>query len=143
MPNTIEIMQDFVLKLHVWVSLYLFGLIWFVQIVHYPLFQKVPANHFVRYEQTHTRRTSWITAPVMLVELATAILLMYFHQNTFFGLNLLGVAALWLSTFFVQVPLHNRLLKSYHPAAIKKLVQTNWIRTLIWTIRAIVLIFFV
>jgi hypothetical protein len=31
------------------------GLIWFVQVVHYPLFASVGADEFVAYENAHTR----------------------------------------------------------------------------------------
>lgn len=137
-------MEPLIFKLHLLFSLYMLGLIWFVQLVHYPLFAAVGPDRFVAYEQQHTRRTSWVTAPIMLLELGTAVLLVYFNQRSgFYWLNLTGVALLWLSTFFIQVPLHNRLIGVYDTGAIKKLVQTNWIRTVIWTGRAIGLIYII
>lgn len=137
-------MESLIFKLHLLFSLYMLGLIWFVQLVHYPLFAEVGSGRFVAYEQQHTRRTSWVTAPIMLLELGTAVLLVYYHQRTgFYWLNLAGVTLLWLSTFFIQVPLHNRLIRVYDAGAIKKLVQTNWIRTVIWTVRAVGLIYII
>jgi hypothetical protein len=48
------------------------------------------------------------------------------------------IAAIWLSTFFVQVPLHGRLARDGHSAAVvDSLVRSNWIRTIAWTARAI------
>lgn len=136
-------MEAIIFKIHLICSLYLLGLIWFVQAVHYPLFKEVGPDRFVAYERQHTRRTSWVTAPVMLLEFGTAVLLVYFNQRSgFWWANLAGLALIWISTFFVQVPLHNRLVKIYDPLAIKKLVQTNWIRTLIWTLRALALLFY-
>ena len=49
------------------------------------------------------------------------------------GLFLLG--CIWLSTFAVQVPIHNRLAEGVNIDLIAKLVRTNWIRTAAWTLR--------
>ena len=48
------------LALHTLATIMLAGLIWFVQLVHYPLFSFVGAGDFVRYEREHTRRVTWI-----------------------------------------------------------------------------------
>ena len=58
-------------------ALYMVGLIWFVQVVHYPLFQRVGAKDFVPYEQNHQRLTTWVTAPVMLLEAVLSVALVY------------------------------------------------------------------
>ena len=121
------------------------GIIWFVQIVHYPLFLKVPADGFLLYEQAHTLRTGFVVAPLMLAELGTAIALIVLsvasgEQQTI-GLNPLHLTSfgllvlIWASTFLIQVPLHNLLTQSPEVRAMKLLVSTNWIRTLLWSIR--------
>lgn len=57
-----------------------------------------------------------------------------------YPLHLVGIGALWASTFLLQVPCHNRLGQAYHPATHQRLVRTNWIRTLIWTSRLLLLL---
>jgi hypothetical protein len=52
-------------------------------------------------------------------------------------LTLVGVV--WLSTFLVQVPAHERLALAYEPATQRRLVTSNWIRTASWTARGLVL----
>lgn len=47
------------------------------------------------------------------------------------GLGL--VAAIWATTGLVQVPLHRRLSRGHDPSAIRRLITTNWIRTVLWT----------
>lgn len=115
------------------------GLIWFVQIVHYPLFKRVPESGFATYEQAHTRLTGRVVLPVMLAELGTAILLSFNPAEILpirFALaNLSGLLLVWASTFFLQVPLHQRLSKRFDARDHRKLVLTNWIRTVLWTIR--------
>ena len=58
-------------------TLFMVGLIWFVQIVHYPLFSRVGEEAFQRYETDHQRLTTWVVGPPMLAEFATAILLVW------------------------------------------------------------------
>jgi hypothetical protein len=135
-------MEALLFKIHLLFSLYMLGLIWFVQVVHYPLFAKIKPDNFVAYENQHTHKTGFVTAAPMLVELVTAVLLLYFNvESTFYWLNILGVLALWASTFFIQVPLHGRLSQQYDGKAIQQLVRSNWIRTIIWTVRGLALVF--
>lgn len=137
-------MEIFLFKIHLLFSLYMLGLIWFVQIVHYPLFAQINANNFVAYEQQHTHKTGFITAPPMLVELATALLLLYLNfEDILHWINTIGVIGLWASTFFIQVPLHQALSQKHDASTIQKLVRSNWIRTVIWTLRGFLLVFFI
>ena len=136
----------FALLLQLLATLAMFGLIWFVQIVHYPLFLLVPSAQFPAYEAAHANRTTYVVAPLMLAELATAALLLIPAWRpsvipaveAWAGSALVGVV--WLSTGLVQVPLHNRLHLAYSADLIHKLVFTNWIRTVAWTARAVLLV---
>ncbi len=127
-------------------TLAMFGLIWFVQVVHYPLFLAVPSPAFPAYEAAHANRTTYVVAPLMLLELATAAALLLPRlrpapiqaREAWLGALLVGVV--WLSTGLVQVPLHNRLHTGYSAPLIRQLVATNWIRTVAWSARAILLI---
>ncbi len=123
-------------------TLGMFGVIWFVQVVHYPLFLDVGAGQFAVYEAAHANRTTYVVAPLMLVELASSLALLLTRFRPV-GLSASGawlgaglVAVLWLSTALVQVPLHNRLQAGYSADVIQRLVATNWIRTAAWTARA-------
>ena len=40
------------------------------------------------------------------------------------------------STAFLQVPLHKKLTEGLDLAVVRRLVNTNWLRTAVWTIRA-------
>ena len=51
------------------------------------------------------------------------------------------VAIIWASTALIQVPCHAKLVEGFDARAHRRLVDTNWIRTIAWTLRgAIVLI---
>jgi hypothetical protein len=136
-------MAEFILMMNAFATLAMVGLIWFVQVVHYPLFAKVGNSCFADYEQSHQRRTTLVVAPFMLIEATTAIALMGFRPSGISDVSVVvGVAlvgAIWLSTAFLQVPAHERLSKSFSPLAHRSLVVSNWLRTGAWSARGLLL----
>ena len=121
-------------------TFFMTGLIWFVQIVHYPLFEKVGKEVFVEYEKSHTQLTGYLVAPMMIAEFAFTSLWLYQSPNLSLWMAFVLLLIIWASTFFVQVPLHGHLSKNYKARHIKKLVRSNWIRTIAWTLKSGVLL---
>jgi hypothetical protein len=124
---------------HTAAALAMTGLIWFVQIVHYPLFARVGNDEFVTYETLHARLTSFVVVPLMLVEAGCAMALVALTPHrplVWVGFGLLLI--IWLSTFCLQVPQHRKLSGGFDPRAHRLLVKTNWVRTLAWTARSVV-----
>jgi hypothetical protein len=74
--------------------------------------------------------------PVMTLEALAALHLARSAPGpaTWSGLALVGL--LWLSTFFVQVPLHARLARGFDAHLHGRLVASSWIRTGAWSARA-------
>ena len=117
------------------------GVIWYVQLVHYPLMAGWPHDDFAAWEERHRQRTGMVVIPAMLLESITAAILLWRRPE--------GVPAwlVWLafavllgihaSTFLVQVPLHEQLSAGWDAAAHQRLVASNWVRTVLWTARAI------
>jgi len=129
--------------LHIFATIFMTGLIWLVQIVHYPLMDGVGIELFTEYEARHTQSISLVVLPMMLIELGTAILLLL--NPSVFSLKWLWIGfilllLIWLSTFFIQVPLHQQLSANFDAAAHRKLVNSNWIRTFLWTLRSGILL---
>lgn len=118
--------------------IFMAGIIWLVQILVYPLFQKVGPMEFKSVHDFHVQRITWIVAPVMLVEIVTAFILWVQRDEVFFLWNLSSVVILWILTAFVNVPTHNDLSFTYFSSK-QRLVVRNWPRTIIWTLRAVVL----
>ena len=123
-------------------TLAMFGLIWFVQLVHYPLFLRADPATFSAFETEHATRTGWIAAPLMCLELGSALCLLrgslrpatISSPEAMLGFAL--VLLLWGSTVFVQIPLHNQLDCGYSRVVIQRLLATNWVRTAAWSVRA-------
>lgn len=129
-----------ILLVNVVSTLYMFGLIWMVQVVHYPLFNAVGTDQFVVYQRRHMRLTTFVVGPPMLLEAFSSVLLLWFPlPNVSIALVSIGVAmifVIWLSTAFAQVPCHQKLESGFNSAAHRWLVTSNWVRTLAWTARA-------
>ncbi len=121
---------------------FLVGLIWFVQIVHYPLFGNV-SNSFTTYHAAHVGVTTWVVAPAMLIELGTAAILACFAPPLAFisRLGLFLVVVIWLSTALLQVPRHDLLALGFDAVAYRELILTNWLRTAAWTLRGLLVIY--
>lgn len=129
------------LTLHLAVTAAMVGLIWFVQVVHYPLFDRVGAGGFSEYESAHRWRTSFVVGPLMGVELLTAVVLLVDPPDSLGrSLPLAGLVVLLVvhaSTVLLQVPAHDRLNLGHDPAVVARLVRTNWVRTAGWTTRGV------
>jgi hypothetical protein len=125
-------------------TLFMTGLIWFVQIVHYAMFGDVGRDGFAAYHTRHMARTTWVVAPVMIAEGISGVLFPFFVDASSKPLAWLALALLllvWVSTFAMQVPRHNQLHRDgFDLVCCERLCRTNWIRTVGWTSRAIVLL---
>jgi hypothetical protein len=136
-------MPSLILLAQVISTWFLVGLIWTIQIVHYPLFAAVGVDRFVAYEASHTRLITWVVGPVMLVEAATAGLFVAMRPASipawipWTGLGL--VILIWISTAVLQVPDHAKLANGFDATAHAHLVGTNWLRTIAWTARGVIL----
>lgn len=115
------------------------GLIWLIQVVHYPLFAQVGRAQFREYHIAHSRLITFIVMPVMTVELVTAALLVFSPTPKLWNgwpvVALVLVVGIWATTAFASVPAHNTLVNGFDANAHTMLVRTNWLRTVGWTVR--------
>lgn len=139
-----DVLARAIFVLHLAATLYMVGVIWFVQLVHYPLFARVGEGEFAAYERLHTRFTTWVVAPPMILECLTAGLLLWIRPGYLplwaAVVGLVLVVVNWVSTWALQVPCHNRLSNGFDATVHRRLVATNWIRTSVWSLRAALLL---
>jgi hypothetical protein len=134
----------YVLLAHLAATLFMVGVVWFVQVVHYPLFSRVGSEKFSLYSEAHSRLTTYVVGPPMLVEAATALLLVFSRPDgvplaaALIGLAL--VAVVWLSTVLLQVPRHTALGSGFDRRAWSGLVLSNWVRTVAWSARGVLVL---
>lgn len=138
-------MSQILLLSNLIVAGFLAGLIWFVQVVHYPIFLRVPPAQFVAYHHAHTATTGSLVALPMVVELILSLLMtsqplagvpMWQHWTA------LGcVIAVWVLTFGWFVPMHGQLSEGFDALLIQRMVALNWLRTFFWSVRLALLAF--
>ena len=136
--------MKYVLLAHLAATLFMVGVVWFVQVVHYPLFARVGPEKFCLYSEAHSRLTTYVVGPPMLVEAATALLLVFRRpEGVPLSAALIGVAlvaVVWLSTALLQVPRHTALGSGFDRRAWSGLVLSNWARTVAWSARGVLVL---
>lgn len=136
--------QHLVVQVHLFATLFMTGLIWFVQVVHYPFLGFTRGNTLAA--QFHQTRTGWVVVPVMILELGTGVLLLGSTWVTQYGnylfLNLGLLLLTWAVTILKMIPLHRKLMENMDESIIRTLVEVNWVRTGLWTARALILLQF-
>ena len=112
-----------VLLTHAAATWALVGLIWTVQLVHYPLFGSVGRDRFKDYHARHTRNITWIVAPLMFTELGTAVILLAGGvRDPWLLASLVPLAFNWMSTWLIQIPQHRRLAEVFDETVHHRLV---------------------
>ena len=136
----------FVLIAHVASTLFMTGLIWFVQVVHYPLKAVVGTNAFVTYQAAHVQRTGMVVAVPMLVEAASALWMVWRPlpqgRIVLAWVALLILVKVWVVTAVYSVQAHQRLSSGFDRAVHRTLVGTNWMRTAGWSARSILVLWY-
>lgn len=132
--------MDYIFLINFIPTLILTGLIWTIQLVHYPSFEYIAKEKFSKHMSLHMKRISFIVVPLMLIEFLAATYLITINIDIYSSINLLCVALIWFSTYVLSIPCHNRLLKGYDQKTINTLVTSNWPRTILWSIKSIIVI---
>ncbi len=126
-------------------TLYMTGIIWSMQVLEYPLFAKVGHDEFLSYHAAHNRTLPFLVILPSVLVLVSAVLLLWIRPSSIplwsvvlvIGLNV----AVLISTAVGQAPLHAKLdREGFSAEVISTLVRSNWIRTALWTINALLLL---
>ncbi len=130
--------------LHVASTWFMVGLIWLIQLVHYPLFLNVGSKEFRKFHNNHTLFITPLVGSVMIIELVTLVILIFQTPhgipNWIVIVGILLLSVIWLSTLIFQIPYHNKLSSNFDDNLIKMLIKTNWIRTICWSLRGILVL---
>jgi hypothetical protein len=134
-----------VFMLHVVLTYFMAGVMWFVQLAYYPNLAVVGREAFVGYQRAHIRRITRVAWTMLVLELASGVVLACIPSDALtwssLAANAVLIGLIWWSTWFVQVPLHTRLEQGWDEAAHARLVRTNWFRTVVYTLRGLIVLF--
>ena len=137
--------NNFVLLGHLIFTSIMTGVIWVIQIVHYPSFHFIEKEMYTAFQKFHMNKISIIVIPIMLAELITGLILFLdkSSKSPFLIISFVILVLIWLITGVFFSKAHNELIAGYQELVVSQLVAMNWIRTLLWTLRLLLLTCFV
>ena len=116
------------------------GVIWTVQVVHYPLMAFTGPDHSAAYQQQHVKQISLLVVPLMSIEAVAAVALFISQPGLLSMLGVLLLVGIWGVTGAMSVPAHDRLQFGYRREPFKLLMRSNSMRTALWTLRGVVVV---
>jgi hypothetical protein len=131
---------DNLLKLNIVLGLFLAGLIWTIQLVHYPAFRYVDAQKFTEFAQFHQKWITPLVALPMVLELLSSLALLWYKPSHLMAICFVFVLVIWGTTFFMSIPLHAKLSEGFDLDTIDRLITSNWLRTIAWTLKTLLLL---
>ena len=125
------------LILHLIATSVMVGVIWIIQLVHYPSFHFIELKQYTTFQRFHMSRISYVVIPAMLTELFTLILIVISMDqiDTLVLASAILLIFIWLITAVFFSGVHQKLTLGYDQTVVDKLVKLNWGRTLLWTLR--------
>lgn len=137
-------MGNIVFVVHIISSTLMAGVLWIVQLVHYPLFSYVDINQFIEFHRQHSIRITYIVGPAMILQLVSATLLSFAPPcklselpNSYAYAFLILTVFVFLATALLAIPEHQKLAGGYLAHVHQRLVITNWVRTLAYSLHII------
>ena len=115
----------------------LLGIIMMTQFVNYPLMKSYDES-FYTIHQNYMKSMSYLAGPMMVLEfLIISFLFLLNFGNRVTTAMFLVTCLIWISTFLIQVPIHQKLTKKKEKKLIQQLINTNWIRTILWSVKLV------
>ncbi len=139
MIDVSETAWQWITIIHVCATWFLVGLIWIIQVVHYPSFDAIGRDGYETFQRKHMTAMGAVVGPPWLVE-GLAVLAVFFFAPTYSALVLATIGGVLEAviigvTVMRSMPAHAQLAEGYNDAAHHQLVRTNWYRTAAWTAR--------
>ena len=132
-----------ILILNIIIAILMSGIIWYAQIVYY-LFRFIGRNNFALYKKEYDKKVLPLGILLMISDLASGSMLIFFNQSgldILYLINLMLIILIIMITFLIEVPAHLSLESAFTNSKYKRLLNTNLIRAIIYTIRVLLLIF--
>lgn len=127
---------------HAGATWFLVGLIWTIQLVHYPSFSSIDPEVYRDFQQRHMHRMGQLVGLPWLVEGITVLGVFLLAPDD--RVRLLAAVGGVLEIVVIAVtvrssiPAHNSLSQGFDELAHRRLLRTNWLRTGAWTARGII-----
>ena len=132
-------MEQLIYDLNNFSNIYLIAVSIIVQFIIYPSFKSYNESKFKNFHSSYTRKMFLIVGPIMTLELLCCIYLIYIDLTKILSLGLI-LLIIWFLTFFMIVPIHNKLNIKFESTKHKRLLRLNAFRTLAWIFKFLLFI---
>ena len=140
-------MTETLLVASVGATLFMVGLTWFVQAVHYPLFIRIGRDSFAAYHEAHSIRTTWVVALPMVLELVSSVGLAFDPPAGEEVLAVIGAilaVSVWAVTLAWAAPTHSAIGRNGLTQTLSsRLLRASLVRTWLWTLHGVVVLLLV
>lgn len=110
-------------------------LIWLAQTIIYPSFEYLETSEFRRWHHRYSHIITAFVVPLMCGQAGVIAYQVMTRGQLPDVASAVLVAGCWTSTFTLSVPYHKSLQKNGKQLdVIEKLIRTNWIRTILWSL---------
>lgn len=109
--------------------------LWIVQLIIYPSFTCIHGSEFHQWHLKYMRTVGLLVGPIMLTQIILTGCVVY--ADTSYGalIRVILIVLAWGWTLLFSIPLHRKLETGNEMERSKVLiVQTNWFRTIAWTL---------
>ena len=136
--------MNIIILISLFTNLIMVGVSLITHFITYPSFRLINPTIFNEFHKSYTKKMLFIVAPIMTIELISTLLIVIFDINySYIDIILLGVLMLiWVLTFYMIVPIHNKLSVNYNKDLNQKLIKYNGLRTTFWIIKLLLFIGF-
>ncbi len=127
-----------VVAVHALSTWFMVGMIWTIQIVHYPLFAFVGSETYEDFQAKHVEVIGLLLVVPWLVEGLSALVLLVCLSGSLRKLAVVGavlMASIMALSAFVSAPAHGDLASGFNAEVHNDLMFGNLIRSILWTAR--------
>ncbi|MCH9613061.1 MAG: hypothetical protein S4CHLAM102_15650 [Chlamydiia bacterium] len=116
------------------------GITWLAQLVIYPSFKKIESSNRGFFRQ-YLNRGGVMYLLYMAFELTMAIIVLFYayQAKAYLWISLGLLAFIWAVSMGYMAPLMRRFCTSHSAKEVDRMVWVNWLRTLAWTARVVLL----
>ena len=132
--NDSSFMIETVVQIQFGIDVALAMLLWLVQLVIYPAYLSIDKKQFPAWHHRYMRTISFVVIPLILAQALCIGFQCLENDSLLVRAQVILFVIAWTTTFALSVPCHKKLqTKGWDEDLIKRLIHTNWIRTIAWT----------
>ncbi len=126
-------MHSLWIDLHDLCVIWMTAVIWLVQVLIYPNFRFIPDAEFKAFHKRHCDRISLPVGPMIVQLFMVAMVLKEGSRTPEWIFHGIAIALIYAVTAVFSAPAHAKLGRGKNLQAIDRLILSNWVRTLLWT----------